>query len=134
MSINTVNISGNLTRDSELRATASGSSVLKFGVAVNDRVRNQQTGEWEDRPNFVDCQLWGKRADALKERLVKGTKVCVSGRLRYESWQAKDGAKRSRLVVNVDEVELLGSQDARQMLKETFGSQMNVYEEEDVPF
>ena len=55
MSINRVNISGNLTRDPELRSTAGGTQILSFGVAVNDRRRNQQTGEWEDVPNFVDC-------------------------------------------------------------------------------
>ena len=59
MSINRVNISGNLTRDPELRATASGTQVLSFGVAVNDRRRNPQTGEWEDYPNFVDCTMFG---------------------------------------------------------------------------
>ena len=64
MSINRVSISGNLTRDAELRQ-AGQTPVLRFGVAVNDRHKNQQTGEWEDRPNFVDCMLFGKRADSL---------------------------------------------------------------------
>ena len=68
MSINRVNISGNLTRDPELRATGSGMQILRFGVAVNDRARNQQTGEWEDRPNFVDCVVFGNRADALSRQ------------------------------------------------------------------
>ena len=61
MSINRVNITGNLTRDPELRATAGGTQVLSFGVAVNDRRRNAQTGEWEDYPNFVDCTMFGTR-------------------------------------------------------------------------
>ena len=65
MSINRVNISGNLTRDPELRATQGGMQVLGFGVAVNDRRRNQQTGEWEDYPNFVDCTMFGNRAEAV---------------------------------------------------------------------
>ena len=64
MSINRVNITGNLTRDPELRATAGGTQVLSFGVAVNDRRRNAQTGEWEDYPNFVDCTMFGTRAEA----------------------------------------------------------------------
>ena len=63
MSINRVNITGNLTRDPELRATQSGSQVLSFGVAVNDRRRNPQTGEWEDYPNYVDCTMFGTRAE-----------------------------------------------------------------------
>ena len=65
MSINRVIISGNLTRDPDLRSTASGMAVLSLGVAVNDRRRNQQTGEWEDYPNFVDCTMFGTRAESL---------------------------------------------------------------------
>ena len=65
--INRVNISGNLTRDPELRGAASGTQVLSFGVAVNDRRRNQQSGEWEDVPNFVDCIVFGARATALAD-------------------------------------------------------------------
>ncbi|MCI1260392.1 MAG: single-stranded DNA-binding protein, partial [Atopobiaceae bacterium] len=75
MSINRVNISGNLTRDSELRQTQSGTAILRFGVAVNDRRKNNQTGEWEDYPNFIDCVMWGNRANALANYLKRGTKV-----------------------------------------------------------
>ena len=76
MSINRVVISGNLTRDGEIRATAGGTTVLTFGVAVNDRRRNA-SGEWEDVPNFVDCVMFGTRADALARFLTKGTKVAL---------------------------------------------------------
>ena len=106
MSINKVIISGNLTRDPELRATASGMSVLGFGVAVNDRRKNAQTGEWEDYPNFVDCTMFGKRAEAMARYLTKGCKVAISGSLRYSSWE-KDGAKRSKLEVIADEIEFM---------------------------
>ena len=105
MSINRVNISGNLTRDPDLRATASGSQILSFGVAVNDRVKDQQTGEWTDRPNFVDCVVFGKRAESLNNLLSKGMKVAIEGKLRYSSWETQDGQKRSKLEVVVDEVE-----------------------------
>ena len=71
MSINRVSISGNLTRDAELRSTAGGTSVLQFSVAVNERRKNSQTGEWEDYPNYIDCTLFGKRAEALQQRLSK---------------------------------------------------------------
>lgn len=108
MSINRVNISGNLTRDPELRSTTSGSSVLTFGVAVNDRRRNQQTGEWEDYPNFIDCVLFGNRATALSRYLSKGTKVAIEGKLRYSSWE-RDGQRRSKIEVVVDEVEFMSS-------------------------
>ena len=69
MSINRVIISGNLTRDPELRQTQSGMAVLSFGVAVNDRRKNPSTGEWEDYPNFVDCTMFGARANSLAQYL-----------------------------------------------------------------
>ena len=108
MSINRVNISGNLTRDPELRATQGGTQVLGFGVAVNDRRKNQQTGEWEDYPNFVDCTMFGTRAEAVSRYLSKGTKVAIEGKLRYSSWD-KDGQRRSKLEVIVDEIEFMSS-------------------------
>ena len=106
MSINRVNISGNLTRDPELRATAGGTQVLSFGVAVNDRRKNPQTGDWEDYPNFVDCTLFGTRAEAVSRYLSKGTKVAIEGKLRYSSWE-RDGQRRSKLEVIVDEIEFM---------------------------
>lgn len=105
MSINRVFISGNLTRDCELRKTQGGTDVLTFGLAVNDRYRNPQTGEWEDRPNFIDCVLFGARADSLGRIMRKGMKVTVEGKLRYSQWE-RDGQKRSKVEVIVDEVEL----------------------------
>ena len=106
MSINRVTISGNLTRDPELRATAGGTQVLSFGVAVNDRRRNPQSGEWEDYPNFVDCTMFGTRAEAVSRYLSKGSKVAIEGKLRYSSWE-RDGQRRSKLEVIVDEIEFL---------------------------
>ena len=106
MSINRVNISGNLTRDPEMRATAGGTQVLSFGVAVNDRRRNPQNGEWEDYPNFVDCTMFGTRAEAVSRYLSKGSKVAIEGKLRYSSWE-RDGQRRSKLEVIVDEIEFL---------------------------
>ena len=114
MSINRVNISGNLTRDPELRATGSGMQILRFGVAVNDRARNQQTGEWEDRPNFVDCVVFGNRADALSRLLSKGSKVAIEGKLRYSSWETQDGQRRSKLEVVVDEIDLMSARATAQ--------------------
>ena len=107
MSINRVNISGNLTRDPELRSTAGGTQILSFGVAVNERRRNAQTGEWEDVPNFIDCVVFGQRADALSRFLSKGSKVAIEGKLRYSTWETKEGQRRSKLEVVVDEVEFL---------------------------
>ena len=110
MSINRVVISGNLTRDSELRSTAGGVNVLGFGVAVNDRRKNQQTGEWEDYPNFIDCTMFGARAESLSRYLSKGTKVAIEGKLRWSQWE-RDGQKRSKIEVIVDELEFMSSRN-----------------------
>lgn len=109
MSINRVNISGFLTRDCELRAMPSGSSVLNFGIAVNDRRKNAN-GDWEDVPNFVDCVVFGARADGLSKVLAKGMKVAIDGKLRYSSWE-KDGQRRSKLEVMVEDLELMSRQN-----------------------
>lgn len=101
--MNSVNISGNLTRDPELRQTKGGTPVLSFTVAVSERKKNQQTGQWEDVPNYVDCIAFGNYASALANLISKGSKVAVSGRLHYSSWE-KDGHKRSKLEVVADEV------------------------------
>ena len=112
MSINRVVISGNLTRDPELRSTAGGMSVLNLGVAVNDRRKNAQTGEWEDYPNFIDCVMFGSRADAVARYLSKGTKVAIEGKLRYRSWENQQGEKRSKVEVAVDDIEFMSSRDS----------------------
>lgn len=106
MSINKVVISGNLTRDPELRQTANGFPVLGFGVAVNDRRKNQQTGEWEDYPNFIDCTMFGARAESVSRFLSKGSKVAIEGKLRWSQWE-RDGQKRSKIEVVVDEIEFM---------------------------
>ena len=108
MSINAVSVSGRLTRDPELRATQSGTQVLTVPVAVNERVRSA-SGQWEDRASYVDCVVFGRRAEALCDLLRKGDKVAVSGRLRQSSWEARDGSRRSKVEVVADEVELMGA-------------------------
>ncbi len=111
MSINRVVITGNLTRDPELRTTGSGMSVLKLGVAVNDRRKNQQTGEWEDVANFVDVTVFGARAEGLSKFLQKGSKVAVEGKLRWSSWESPAGEKRSKLEVVADDIEFMSSRE-----------------------
>lgn len=75
---------------------------------MNDRRRNAQTGEWEDYPNFVDCTMFGTRAEAVSRFLAKGNKVAIEGKLRYSSWE-RDGQRRSKLEVIVDEIEFMSS-------------------------
>ena len=141
VSINRVNITGNLTRDPELRATQSGTQVLHLGVAVNDRRRNPQTGNWEDYPNFIDCVMFGTRAEAIQRYLSKGTKVAIEGRLRYSSWE-RDGQKRSKIEVVVDEIEFMNSRPAASPAAAVDGGQQYAVPEapavevadEDIPF
>lgn len=103
--MNSVCISGNLTRDPELRATTGGMSVLTFSVAVNER-RQNRNGEWEDYANYIDCTMFGRRAESLSRMLMKGTKVAVQGSLRYSSWE-RDGQKRSKLEVIASDVDVM---------------------------
>ena len=127
MSINRAIISGNLTRDPELRHTQSGTAVMGFGVAVNERRKNQSTGEWEDCPNFIDCTMFGARAEAVSKLLSKGAKVAVEGRLRYSSWE-RDGQRRSKVEVLIDEIEIMSG------AKEPKAAQQPEPYDEDIPF
>lgn len=109
--VNSVTISGNLTRDIELRATPSGYPVGGFSVAVNER-RKQQDGSWEDYPNYFDCTLLGDRAQKLQQYLAKGTKVTVSGKLRQRRWNDKEtGKARSAVEIVVDGLEFMSRRD-----------------------
>ncbi|MCI8469327.1 MAG: single-stranded DNA-binding protein [Eggerthellaceae bacterium] len=110
MSINIVSISGNLGAAPTLRQTQSGMSVLGFSVCVNDRRKNQQTGEWEDVPNWIDCTMFGTRAQSLSQYLQKGTKVSIEGKLRWSQWE-RDGQKRSKIEVIVDELVFMSTNE-----------------------
>lgn len=102
--LNSVTISGNLTRDAELRQTVMGVSVLSFSVAVNDRRKNQCNDEWEDYPNYIDCTMFGRRAESMAKYLCKGTYVSLTGKLHQNRWQTQEGQTRSKVEVNVGEL------------------------------
>lgn len=104
MSINKCQLSGNISRDPEIRQTASGMPVLTFGLAVNERQKNSRTGEWEDYTNWIDCTMFGKRAESVHKWLEKGKKVFVDGKLRYSQWE-RDGQKRSKIEVIVEDID-----------------------------
>lgn len=105
MSVNVVALTGNIVRDAELSKTQSSSTpVLNFTIAVNDRRYDGASGQWCDYVNFFDLNVFGKRAKALEKLCLKGTKVAVRGKLRQNTWE-KDGQKRSRVTIVVDEVE-----------------------------
>lgn len=110
MSINHVSVSGNLTRDPELRMAGS-TPLLQMGIAVNERRKNNSTGEWEDVPNFFDVLVWGARGEALSRFMQKGSKVAISGRLRWSQWSTDDGSKRSKVEIVADEVDIMTPRD-----------------------
>jgi single-strand DNA-binding protein len=106
--INTVVLVGRLTRDPELKTLPSGTQVLEMGLAVNGR-RQDETGNWVDKPNFFDVKVFGNQADMLSRNLVKGRRVGIDGRLDWSSWDAQDGTKRSKVEVIAQSVQFLDS-------------------------
>jgi single-strand DNA-binding protein len=111
--LNKVMLIGRLTRNPEVRTFSNGGKVAKFGFAVNNRRKNQQTGNWEDEPVFIDVEAFnrgefGKQADLVEKYLTQGRQVFIEGHLRLDQWE-KDGQKRSRLLVVVDNLQFLDS-------------------------
>ncbi len=101
---NTVTITGNATREPELRFTPSGQAVANFGVAVNRRWQNRQTQEWEESVSFFDVTCWSTLAENVAESVAKGTRVTVAGRLDQRSWETQEGDKRSKVEIVADDV------------------------------
>ncbi len=107
-SFNKVILLGNLTRDVEIRAMPSGLSVGSFSIAVNERFKDRD-GNWQERATFVDCEIFGARAEAMAKYLSKGSPVFVEGRLRLDQWEDKNGGgKRSKLKVVCENFEFVG--------------------------
>ena len=109
--INRVTITGNLTRDPELRSTPSGTSVCGLRVAVNSRRKDGSTGEWVDKPNYFDVTVWGAQGENCANYLSKGRPVAVDGRLDWREWEDKQGNKRQSIDIIADTVQFLGSRD-----------------------
>jgi single-strand DNA-binding protein len=114
--LNKVMLIGRLTRDPEVRAFANGGKVANFGFAVNNRKKNQESGQWEEEPVFIDMEVFnrgeqGRQADLVEQYLKKGQQVFIEGHLRLNQWTAQDGQKRSRLVVRVDNFQFLERRD-----------------------
>jgi single-strand DNA-binding protein len=109
--INVVVITGNLTRDPELRSTPGGTSVCKLRVAVNSRRKEGQTGEWVDKPNYFDVTVWGAQGENCANYLSKGRPVAIEGRLDWREWEDKEGGKRQSVEIIANSVQFLGSRD-----------------------
>lgn len=112
-SFNKVILMGNFTRDPELRYLPNNTAVCDMGLAVNDRFQNKATGQWEDRPNFVDCTAFGRTAENISKFFAKGRPIFIEGKLRFEQWEDRQsGQKRSKLKVVIDTWQFVDSKDS----------------------
>ena len=128
-SINTICLSGNLAADSELRETRTGFQILAFRLATT-RNKKENSGEWGEYPIFLDCKLYGSRAESLSTMLHKGAHVVITGKLGEEKWKDKQtGAERSKLVVECNNVEVAPRSKPAQQQEAP-----SVYADEDIPF
>ena len=130
-----VTVIGRLTRDADLKYTASGLAVCKFSIAVN---RSKKNGDqWENEASFFDIVLWGKQGESLSKYLAKGKSVAIDGELRQERWQQEDGQNRSRVIINANYIQLLGGgqqQNNNEQLPETSESASKYDNDDDIPF
>jgi single-strand DNA-binding protein len=112
--INRVVLTGNLTRDPELRSLPSGMSVCSLRIASNTRRKNNSTGEWEDKPNFFDVTVWGAQGENCARFLAKGRPVALDGRLEWREWQDQQGNNRQSVEIVADSVQFLGGREEGQ--------------------
>jgi single-strand DNA-binding protein len=108
--INRVIITGNLTRDPELRST-NNNTVCSLRVAVNGRRRNPSTEQWEDQPNYFDVTVWGAQGENCAKFLSKGRPIAVDGRLQWREWTDKEGNKRQSVDIIAESVQFLGGRE-----------------------
>jgi single-strand DNA-binding protein len=109
--INRVVMTGNLTKDPELRSLPSGTSVCELRLACNTRRKDSATGEWTDKPNFFNVKVWGAQGENAARYLSKGRPVAIDGRLEWREWEAQDGTKRQAIDIIADSVQFLGSRE-----------------------
>ena len=109
--INRVILTGNLTRDPELRSLPSGMSVCSLRIASNTRRKDNASGEWVDKPNYFDVTVWGAQGENCSRFLSKGRPVALDGRLEWREWDTQDGQKRQAVEIVADSVQFLGGRD-----------------------
>ena len=102
--INHIVLSGNLTRDPELRSTSGGTSVCGLRIANNTRRKDQASGDWVDKPNYFDVTIWGAIGENLAQRLGKGDRIVVDGRIEWREWEDNNGNKRQSYDIVADSV------------------------------
>lgn len=137
--VNTVALVGRLTRDAELAYTNSGFSIVTFSLAVNG---SKKVGDqWQDDPSFFDCKILGRMGESLHKYLTKGKQIGVAGHIKQDRWETKEGDKRSKVVVMVDNLSLMGGRDQGAAPAERTVAQARAEEEgqneiftDDVPF
>jgi len=127
--INQVVLIGRLTRDVELKYTNSGFAIANLSLAVNRRVKRDDT--WQDEGNFFNCVLIGKRAEALAQYLVKGKQIGIQGELRQDRWE-QDGQPRSRVEIFINDIQLLGGRGSEQSVRST-GEKAGQYSSPEIP-
>ncbi|MGB2865793.1 MAG: single-stranded DNA-binding protein [Sedimentisphaerales bacterium] len=139
---NRVFLMGNLTRDPQLSYTPNQTAVVDFGMATNRRWTGQD-GSQREETCFVDCRMFGKRAEVINKYCKRGNPLFVEGRLTFDSWEAQDGSKRSKLRVTVENFEFIssggggGAGGAGQTRQSTSSTDSNVQQqavEDDIPF
>ena len=106
---NKVMLMGRLTRDPEMRYTPSGMAVAKVGLAVGRRYFNKNTQQTVEESTFIDCEAWGKQAETINQYMRKGRPLFIEGRLKFDTWESKEGQKRSKLSVVIENFQFVDS-------------------------
>ena len=109
--INRVVMTGNLTRDPELRSTGGGLAICSLRIASNTRRKDGQSGEWVDKPNYFDVTIFGRQGENAAQYLSKGRPVAIDGRLEWREWQDQQGNNRQSVEIIADAVQFLGGRD-----------------------
>jgi single-strand DNA-binding protein len=109
--INRVILTGNLTRDPELRSTGGGLAICSLRIASNTRRKDQQSGEWIDKPNYFDVTIFGRQGENAAQYLAKGRPVAIDGRLEWREWQDQQGNNRQSVEIVADNIQFLGGRE-----------------------
>jgi len=111
MSFNKTILMGNLTRDPEAKSFPSGTTLTSFGIAVNETWTDKNSGEKKEDVCFIDVDAWGRQGEVIMEYFSKGKPILVEGRIRYRTWEADDGSKRSKHSINLERFSFVGSKN-----------------------